>query len=492
MPVMAKSLKIALIKAGLASALLAVLVFASLGLAQNQGHGSQAQQPSPVQNMDMSRGQSMPGMDMSKPSQPQAPQAQAMPGMDMSSPSANQSMPGMDMTATPAPKQPAQAMPGMDMSKPAQPQAQSMPGMDMSQGAQASEAMPPMAMLTPEQARIIGVSVATVQPQAFKTVVRATGRVAADETRLATVTTKTDGYVERLMVDHVGQLVRKGQPLLEIYSPEVYAVELEYLSQLRWRQSGPKPSGTGPGAFSGLIDSDSQALLGAARQRLALLDAGGLAAGLEKSGRPSRTFALVSPVNGYVISRQATLGMGIKPGDKLYDLADLSTVWVLADVYEQDLPFVREGQQGAITLTGLSGQAYMAKVDQIYPVISGDTRTARLRFVLLNPKGLLKPDMYADIRLESDLGQHLAVPDSAVMDTGLRKVVYQETSPNTFEPREVRTGIRAGGFVEIASGLAQGDKVATSANFLLDAETRLQTSGGGSMAGMDMGDTKKK
>jgi len=212
------------------------------------------------------------------------------------------------------------------------------------------------------------------------------------------------------------------------------------------------------------------------------LDASGLAAGLEKTGRPSRAFALVSPVNGYVMARQATLGMRVMPGEKLYDLADLSTVWVLADVYEESLPYLREGQQAAITLTGLPGQVFTATIDQIYPVIAGDTRTARL----------LKPDMYAEIRMETDMGKRLAIPDSAVIDTGLRKVVYLASSPGNYEPRDVTTGMRAGGFVEITGGLASGETVAASAAFLLDAETRLKSGGGGSMAGMDMGQSDKK
>jgi Cu(I)/Ag(I) efflux system membrane fusion protein len=340
-----------------------------------------------------------------------------------------------------------------------------------------------MAMLTPEQAKTIGVTVVKAEPRPFKVLIRATGRVAADETRLAIVTTKTEGFIERLMVDHTGQAVRKGQPLLAMYSPEAYAIQLEYLNLLRWKNAPPKvtegSTGESSGEFSGLVAGDSQALLTAARQRLTLLDAGGLAASLEKTGKPSRTFTLVSPVDGYVIARQATLGMRVMPGEKLYDLAGLSTVWVLADVYEENLPYFREGQSALITLTGVSGPPLTAKVAQIYPVIAGDTRTAKVRFDLPNPKGLLKPEMYAEVQMGTDLGDRLAVPESAIIDTGVRKVVYYESSPNTYEPLDVVTGIRSGGFVEIVSGLAPGTGVATSASFLLDAETRLKSGSGG-------------
>jgi len=336
-----------------------------------------------------------------------------------------------------------------------------------------------MAMITPEQARIIGVTVTKAELRPFKVLIRGTGRVAPDETRLATVTSKTEGFIERLMVNHTGQAVRKGEPLLSLYSPEAYAIQLEYLNLLHWKNSGPKTSGTALGEYSAMVASDSQALLAASRQRLALLDAGGLASQVEKTGKPSRTFTLASPVNGYVIARQATLGMRVMPGEKLYDLADLSTVWVLADVYEENLPYFREGQQALITLTGVGGPPLTAKVAQISPVIAGDTRTVRVRFVLQNPKGLLKPEMYAEIQMGTDLGNRLAVPESAIIDTGLRKVVYFESSPNNFEPRDVVTGMRSGGFVEIISGLAPGANVAASANFLLDAETRLKGSGGG-------------
>jgi membrane fusion protein, copper/silver efflux system len=339
--------------------------------------------------------------------------------------------------------------------------------------------MPPMAMITPEQAKLIGVTTAQAKPRPFKVFIRATGRVTADETRLATVTIKTEGFIERLLVDHTGQEVKKGQALLEIYSPEVYAVELEYLNMLRWKNAAVKTPEGASGEFAGLVAADSRDLLAAARQRLMLLDAGGLASHLEKTGTPSRTYALTSPVTGVVLARQATLGMRVMPGEKLYDLADLSTVWVLADVYEENLPYFREGQTALITLTGVGGPPLTAKVAQIYPVIAGDTRTVRVRFALPNPKGFLKPEMYAEIQMGSDLGNRLSVPESAIIDTGLRKVVYFESSPNNFEPRDVVTGMRSGGFVEIVSGIASGANVAASASFLLDAETRLKSGGGG-------------
>jgi Cu(I)/Ag(I) efflux system membrane fusion protein len=335
-----------------------------------------------------------------------------------------------------------------------------------------------MAMITPEQAKLIGVTTAQATPRPFKVFIRATGRVAADETKLATVTTKTEGFIERLLVNHTGQEVKKGQPLLELYSPEVYAVQLEYLNMLRWQNTAVKPPEGSSGEFASLVVSDSRDLLAAARQRLALLDAGGLASHLEKTGKPSRTYTIASPVTGVVLARQATQGMRVMPGEKLYDLADLSTVWVLADVYEENLPYFREGQTALITLTGVGGPPLTAKVAQIYPVIAGDTRTVRVRFTLPNPKGLLKPEMYAEIQMGSDLGNRLSVPESAIIDTGLRKVVYFESSPNNFEPRDVVTGLRSGGFVEIVSGIAPGSNVAASANFLLDADTRLKSSGG--------------
>ncbi|WP_051272402.1 efflux RND transporter periplasmic adaptor subunit [Fundidesulfovibrio putealis] len=410
----------------LAAFLLAILALPHGSLAQSGGQGSMAQKPSAPAATDHSA------------HQPATPAPQASPGSDH------------------AGHGPA----------PAAPVAPAVP-------------MPPMAMITPEQAKIIGVTVTKAELRPFKVFIRGTGRVAPDETRLATVTTKTEGFIERLLANHTGQEVRKGQPLVELYSPEVYAVQLEYLNLLRWKNASVKTPEGSSGEFAGLVASDSRDLLTAARQRLTLLDAGGLASQLEKTGKPSRTYALTSPVNGFVIARQATLGMRVMPGEKLYDLADLSTVWVLADVYEENLPYFREGQTALITLTGVGGPPLTAKVAQIYPVIAGDTRTVRVRFVLQNPKGLLKPEMYAEIQMGSDLGNRLAVPESAIIDTGLRKVVYFESSPNNFEPRDVVTGMRSGGFVEIVSGLAPGTNVAASANFLLDAETRLKGSGGG-------------
>lgn len=446
---------------GLAACLLAILALPHGSLAQSGSQGGMA------------------GMDMSKPAQPSAqPQGQSvqsMPGMDMA--------PGSQVQNPPAPVPPAVTDHTAHQAAPASQQQPAPMGDHAGHGAPPAPSaapMPPMAMITPEQAKVIGVTVTKAELRPFKVLIRATARVAADETRLATVTSKTEGFIERLMVNHTGQVVRKGEPLLALYSPEAYAIQLEYLNLLRWKNSGPKTSGTAVGEYSAIVESDSQALLAAARQRLTLLDAGGLASQVEKTGKPSRTFILASPVNGYVIARQATLGMRIMPGEKLYDLADLSTVWVLADVYEENLPYFREGQQALITLTGVGGPPLAAKVAQIYPVIAGDTRTVRVRFELPNPKGLLKPEMYAEVQMGTDLGNRLAVPESAIIDTGLRKVVYFESSPNNFEPRDVVTGMRSGGFVEIVSGLAPGTNVAASANFLLDAETRLKGSGGGS------------
>ncbi|WP_243361816.1 efflux RND transporter periplasmic adaptor subunit [Fundidesulfovibrio terrae] len=498
--------KSALTAWGLAACLLAAMILPhheALAQSGAQGGMEGMDMGKPAPSPPQQHGQSMPGMDMSKPAPTPAPQQKGQ-SMD--------SMPGMDMgkpAQAPA-KQPSQSMPGMDMGQGGKPQTppaaadhsahQAAPapsgheGHQMAAPAQQAapaDSMPPMAMITPEQAKLIGVTVAQAEMRPFKVIIRATGRVAVDETKLATVTTKTEGFIERLMVDHTGQAVRKGEPLLALYSPEAFAVQLEYLNLLRWKNSAPKTSDASPGEYSAMVASDSQALLAAARQRLSLLDAGGLASQVEKTGKPSRTFTLVSPVNGYVTARQATLGMRVMPGEKLYDLADLSTVWVLADVYEENLPYFREGQTALITLTGVGGKPLTAKVAQIYPVVAGDTRTARIRFVLQNPDGLLKPEMYAEVLMGSDLGARLAVPESAIIDTGVRKVVYFESSPNNFEPRDVTTGVRGGGFVAIEGGLSRGDKVASSAAFLLDAETRLK-SGGGSMAGMDMGQSDNK
>ncbi|WP_300160647.1 efflux RND transporter periplasmic adaptor subunit [Solidesulfovibrio sp.] len=339
-------------------------------------------------------------------------------------------------------------------------------------------APPPTVTMGPDIMRAMGVSTVVAAKKPLQRALRATGRVELDESTLVAVTTKVEGWVEKLYADSTGKPVRKGETLAAIYSPEVMAVEMEYLRLLSWADSTPAPTvGADPNLSLG--NRDARALLGAARDRLRLYDVGqGLAAALERTRRPVRTFALASPVDGFVVRKAVIQGGRVMPGETLLELADLSKVWVVADVYPQELPWVGPGTKATLRLAGLP-DAFPATVDYIYPTLADETRTAKVRFVLANPKNVLRPGQYAQAEIAINLGQRLVVPREAVIDTGERQVAYVAKSEGVFEMRHVTTGVEAGEDVEVVSGLAAGDKVAAAAAFLIDSETRLRGGSGG-------------
>ena len=224
-----------------------------------------------------------------------------------------------------------------------------------------------------------------------------------------------------------------------------------------------------------MIAKDADNLVEAARQRLKLWDiSDDQIKKIEESEKPIRTLTLYSPVSGYVLQKTAVQGMKIMAGEKLFDVADLSMIWVTADIYEYELPLLKTGDTATIQLSYFPGRQFSSKIDYIYPTMSGETRTAKARFVIPNPGMQLKPQMFTNVELQINLGQKLAVPEDAVIDTGLRQVVYVDKGNGYFEPREVRIGVRAEKMVEITAGLKAGDKVAAAANFLIDSEAKLK------------------
>jgi Cu(I)/Ag(I) efflux system membrane fusion protein len=293
------------------------------------------------------------------------------------------------------------------------------------------------------------------------------GTVVPDETRLHHVHTKFEGFIEDLFVDYVGKFVRKGQPLFSVYSPELVATQKEYLLALR-AQDRFGPTGSEP-ALAG-ID-----LLGAARQRLSLWDiSADQIAQLEKKGEPIKALRIYSPASGFVIAKTAVQGLRVMPGDSLFDILDLSVVWVLADVYEVNLPFVRMGQPVEMRLSYQPSKIWKGRVTYIYPTIEEKTRTVKVRLEIANSGGTLKPEMFADVEFKGSLGKALAVPESAVLSTGERTLVFVSKDEGVFEPREVTTGVKVRNYYEIKKGLSAGEKVATGANFLLDSESKLR------------------
>jgi Cu(I)/Ag(I) efflux system membrane fusion protein len=195
---------------------------------------------------------------------------------------------------------------------------------------------------------------------------------------------------------------------------------------------------------------------------------------IEQTGKPVRTLTLYSPVSGFVTQKMAVSGMKVMPGEKLFDIADLSDLWIIADIYEYELPLVKVGQQAKITLSYFPGKELSSKIDYIYPANSADTRTAKIRLTLPNTQGQLKPQMFTNVEIRISLGQKLVIPESAVIDTGTSQVVYVDKGEGAFEPREVELGLRADGAVEVLRGVQAGEKVASSANFLIDSEAQLK------------------
>jgi Cu(I)/Ag(I) efflux system membrane fusion protein len=309
--------------------------------------------------------------------------------------------------------------------------------------------------VAPQRQQFIGVKLATAELRDLSRTIRTTGRVAIDERRTAQVRTKFEGFVETLYVNVTGQPVRRGDPLLAIYSPDLLATQDELVLAER-------------------NHSDlGRTLADAARTRLRLWDMS--TADIDRVARtskPIRDVIVRSPVTGVVMTKNVVAGARVMPSDTLYEIADLSHVWLLADVYEAELPSVRVGAPAQVAV---GGQTLGGRVTFIGPVVAAQTRTANVRIELDNAAGLLKPEMYADVILQQPAGSSVAVPDSAVMNTGTRSIVFVARGNGTFEPRQVMTGAKADGFYAIRSGVQAGERVVADANFLVDSESRLKS-----------------
>ena len=337
-----------------------------------------------------------------------------------------------------------------------------------------------------EKQQLIGVRTVAASIQSLEKVIRTTGKVEYDERKLTTVNTKVEGWIEKLYVNYTGIYVKKGEPLADMYSPELWATQQEFINLVKWAKKtgnratdSAKTASTTQGGTTGdltaMLSRDADSLADAARQRLKLWDiSDDQIKRIEESERPIRTLTVYSPVSGYVLQKYAVQGMKIMAGEKLIDISDLSSVWVLADIYEYELSLVKVGDTAKIQLSYFPGRELTSKIDFISPTLSVETRTAQVRFNIPNTGGKLKPGMFTDVELKINLGSRLAVPDEAVIDTGLRKIVYVDKGDGYFEPRAVTPGLRADKLVEVLSGLKAGEKVAASANFLIDSEAKLK------------------
>jgi len=339
------------------------------------------------------------------------------------------------------------------------------------------EVAPGTVQISPEKQQLIGVKFGTVEMRPLDKVIRTVGRVDYDEKRIVTVSPKIGGWIEDLYVDFTGKFVKQGDPLLTIYSPELVSTQEEYLLALRAKKSlvkSPFPEVAGSG----------ESLAESAKRRLKLWDiSDDQIKTLEETGQAKKTLTLYSPFSGFVLEKSAYKGMNVMPGVALYKLADLSVVWLYADIYEYELPSIRLGQQASIQLTYLPGEAFTGRAIYVYPSLNPETRTAKVRFEIPNPHESLKPEMYANVEIKIRIGQKLTVPDGAIIDTGIRQIAIIDKGNGYFEPREVKVVRGTEQYYEVIKGLKAGERVVTSANFLIDSESKLKEAVGG-MAGM--------
>ena len=362
-------------------------------------------------------------------------------------------------------------MPGMNM-----------PGMDMKNNQPATKSggtaesgmpveahgLPGTVTIPPDRLQRIGVKYHEAVRRPLDRVIRTVGRVAVDERRLAKVTIKFHGWIERLFVSATGDRVTKGQRLFTIYSPDLVATQEEYLLALQSRKQ--------------LGDSEilevaagSKDLLEATRHRLHLWDIGDEhIRELERTKQVTKTLPIHSPISGTVIRKEILQGAHVEPGEELYTIADLSHVWILADIYEYELSSITVGQEATVTLSYDPTTTLHGRIAFIYPTVDPKTRTAVVRFEVENGADKLKPEMYTNVEVHIPLGVHLVVPEGAVLDTGTRTIVFVDRGQGTLEPRDVRVGTKVENLYTVERGLTPGERVVASATFLIDSESKLR------------------
>ena len=316
-----------------------------------------------------------------------------------------------------------------------------------------------------DKQQIIGVRTSAVEKRELSRSIRTTGIVQHDETRLLKITPRFGGFVRKLFVNYTGQEVKKGEPLFTVYSPELFATEREYL--LAYDQAKKAKEG------SPELQKTAQRLLDAARKRFALWQISDEEIHqLEERGQPNDELVFRSPASGHVVTKTAVEGKSFMAGESLYEIADLTHLWLRAFVYEYELPLIKVGQNARASFP--SGKTVESKVTFIYPHIDPQTRRAELRLELDNPQHDIKPDMWADVEISVLFGNVLTIPDSAVIDTGTRFVAFVQTGEGHFEPREVKVGARTDEFYQVLDGLKEGEQVVTRALFLIDSESQLK------------------
>jgi membrane fusion protein, copper/silver efflux system len=336
----------------------------------------------------------------------------------------------------------------------------------------ASSAEAPLApiQLSPERLQSIGVETGEVQEKNVDDEIRTTGNVAVDETRLAYVQVRFSGYIQKVFADATYQYIRKGQPLFTIYSPDLVATEREYLIAKENQQQ--VEASTVPG-----VASSAASLVGAAADRLQQWGVPGKEISrLESTGQIQQELEIDSPVSGYITDREALPNKYVQPDTRLYTVADLSTVWVFAQVFQNDLGRVRVGARADLTMDTYPGRTFAGRVDFVYPEIDPATRTARVRLVFRNPDLKLTPGMFVNVALKIPMGRQLVIPASGVLQSGTREIAFVDHGSGNLEPRNVQLGAQVGDAFIVLKGLKAGERIVASANFLIDSESQLQAS----------------
>jgi Cu(I)/Ag(I) efflux system membrane fusion protein len=328
-------------------------------------------------------------------------------------------------------------------------------------------------VIDPARLQSIGVTHEAARIQTIEKVIRTVGHVEADERKIAHIHVRFDGWIEKLFINFVGEKVKKDEALFTVYSPDLVSTEQEYLLALESKKIlGKQAQDRASRGASDAFDSAKQRLLlwGVSEKEIQRLT---------QTGKVLKIITIDSPINGTVINKTAFAGMRIEPSGELYTIADLSSLWILGDIYEYELPYIHVGQIADVNLSYLPNESFKAKLDFIYPTVDSKTRTIKVRFQLDNQNEKFKPGMYANIELKIPLGKHLVVPKDAVLLTGERAVVFIYQGDGKIQWRNVTLGIRAGNVIEIKKGIHEGEQVITSANFLIDSESQLKAAMGG-------------
>ena len=323
--------------------------------------------------------------------------------------------------------------------------------------------------IRPEMQQLIGVEYGEVTERQLSKTIQTVGRLAYDETKIARIQTRIDGWIEKVFVDFTGMLIKRGQPLFSVYSPELFSAQQELLVARKTMEA------LAENEFKDL-SANAESLYRATKERLRLWNiSDGDIRQIETRSTPLRALTFYSPIGGFVLTRNVYPGQRVAPDTELYTIADLSTIWVMADVFEYEVANLHVGQPATMTLASFPGETHAGTVSYIYPALDNTSRTLKIRLQFPNPTFKLKPDMWANVSLKVDYGRQLAIPDSAVLDSGTEQIVFVALGDGYFEARKVELGVQVGNQYAVLSGLRRGEKVVTSGNFLIDSESKLKS-----------------